>query len=116
MLIFSMAVVSPFVISFFLKDLYHCWSLQPPLFFISLYTLYTALPIWGRFLAPAFGMFGITPSAKAAGAGGPSGTRRIVILPQEWTMTYGSGRRQSVLSTPITSTGTTFTFGIMRGE
>src|SRR5207249_5412341 len=44
MLIFSMAVVSPFVISFFLKDLYHCWSLQPPLFFISLYTLYTALP------------------------------------------------------------------------
>src|SRR5207247_11433205 len=45
MLIFSMAVVSPFVISFFLKDLYHCWSLQPPLFFISLYTLYTALPL-----------------------------------------------------------------------
>ena len=33
------------MISFFLKDLYHCWSLQPPLFFISLYTLYTALPL-----------------------------------------------------------------------
>src|SRR5438093_6263215 len=45
MLIFSMAVVSPFVISFFLKDLYHCWSLQPPLFFISLYTLYTSVQI-----------------------------------------------------------------------
>src|SRR5436309_66752 len=50
MLIFSMAVVSPFVISFFLKDLYHCWSLQPPLFFISLYTLYTALPATASYI------------------------------------------------------------------
>src|SRR5439155_21305392 len=63
MLIFSMAVVSPFVISFFLKDLYHCWSLQPPLFFISLYTLYTALP------EPA-GRFCRSESQRRGGWGG----------------------------------------------
>src|SRR2546426_4261906 len=72
MLIFSMAVVSPFVISFFLKDLYHCWSLQPPLFFISLYTLYTALPALDRFLQTlqAEGSIGESPGKEPRGGVG----------------------------------------------